>query len=159
MTTARVKYRDYVPDDWFAIEFCDVEFFGNNADILSQKWHSIEYEKCREFRPKADDLENQMDILEKERNSIEIELRNSRHWWKFWSGKYEKELKGRLSRTNQTIKEIKSEFKQVENNMFYDVSTLVRKAEKFLAENGFILKSTNSSGNECVTHTDIWELI
>lgn len=159
MTTVRIKYRDYVPNDWLAIEFCRVEFFGDNKDFFSKKWDAIEYEQYRKLNPKADDLEEQKKLLKRERDSIETQLNNSKHWWKFWKDKGEKELNGRLSEINQAIKEIKSELKQVKNNMFYDASTLIRKAEKFLSENGFVLKSSNSSGNECVTHTDIWELI
>ena len=159
MTTAWVKHRDYVPDDWVAIEFCNVEFFGDNADFFSKKWRDIEYEQYQKLKPKTDDLKERKKLLKKERNSVKAQLNNSKRWWKFWKGKIEKELNGRLSEINQSIEEIKSELTQIENNMFYEAYTLVRKGEKFLSENGFVLKSTNSHGNECVTHTDIWELI
>lgn len=161
MTTARLKHRDYVPYGWIAIEFCDIEFFGDNSSLYTKKWEDIKYKKYHECKSKIDALSTRRRLIERQRNSILSELsglQEEKPWWKIWKTDYEKELIKKVFRMDSDIEIIEVDIERVKDDQFYDITTLVRKAERMLNENGFILKSSNASGTECITHTDIWEL-
>lgn len=44
-TIAKMEYRNYVPYGWIAIEYCNLEFIGYNANELTDKWCEIKYDK------------------------------------------------------------------------------------------------------------------
>lgn len=158
MTTARVKYRDYVPYGWIAVEFCDVYFYGDKANELSLRWHAIKYEKYYKQKSKINNLLVIKEDYEAQKTDIGKDLKQSEDWWRFWNNKQERKLKCKIKELNQKISEIDSEIRSIQSDKYFEVSTLIRKAERFLDDNKFVLKSSNSSGTECITHTDIWEL-
>lgn len=162
MTTARLKYRNYVPWGWIAIEFCNVEFFGDNADLFRRKWHDIEYAKYDKCKAKMNALKEELDANEKQRKSISQELKELQQaapWWQIWETDKERALKMQLSEIDADITKIEINMSVINSDKFYDVQTIINKAESFLEENGFVLRNTDTAGNECVTHTDIWELV
>lgn len=158
MTTARVEYRNHVPYGWIAIEFCDIRFFGDKATEFNIKWANIKYEKSRRQQSKIDALLVLKKNYETEKANAAKDLKHSKDWWRFWNNKYEQGLKCKIKELNQSIKEINLEIQSIQSDKYYEVFTLIRKAEKFLDDNKFVLKSSNSSGSVCITHTDIWEL-
>ena len=161
MTTARLKYRNYVPYNWIAIEFCNVKFFGNNSDSFDREWDNIRYEKYRKCRANIDALSKNCSLIERQQNSILSELnglQKEKPWWRIWKTDYEKELIKKVSHMYSNIEKIRLDIERAEANRIYSAQTLVRKAERMLSQNGFVLKSSNTEGTECVTYTDIWEL-
>lgn len=158
MTTARVKYRNHVPYGWIAVEFCDVRFFGDKATELNLKWENIKCEKSRKQQYKIDNLLVFKKNCEIEKANAARDLKQSKDWWRFWNNKYEQGLKCKIKELNQSIKKINLEIQSIQTNKYYDVFTLIHKAEKFLDDNKFVLKSSNAAGSECITYTDIWEL-
>lgn len=161
MTTARLKYRNYIPYGWIAIEFCDVTFFGDNASSFEREWYKIKYDKCDKCKSEINDLEKRRKSREEKRKSIMREIKcmkDNRQWWRFWRNDSEKELEKKLFEATCDIRRINSRIESIEEGMFYSTTELIRKAETFLNQSGFVLKSTSTSGSECETHTDIWKL-
>lgn len=156
MTTARVKHRDYIPPGWLAIEFCDVDFVGDEAEFFDSMWKKIEYKKFDRDMPNLEHVESCINKYMAEIDTIGYELKQIKKWWKFWKSAEEKYLEQKQSLLIQNIEKAKAERDILENNMLYEPAELVFRVEKFLKENGFILKSTSSSNDGCVTYTDLW---
>ena len=158
MTTAKVKYRDHVPYGWIAVEFCDIYFYGENADEFKDRWYAIKYEKYHKQKFKIDNLCVSKEECETKKTDMVKDLKQSKDWRRFWDNKYERSLKYKIKELNQKIAKINSEIQSTQSDMYYSVFTLIYKAEHFLDDNKFVLKSSSSSGSECIVHTDIWEL-
>lgn len=156
MTTARVKHRDYIPYGWVAIEFCDVDFFGNDAERFDSAWREITYAKYDQIQPEIKRIQKHIAECDEKIGAIEQELNQLRRWWRFWKTPEENELLQKKSLLTQDIIEARERNDFLQKDMFYKAKELVCKAEHFLKENGFILTNTSSDGNECVTHTDLW---
>lgn len=159
MTTARVKHRDYVPYGWFAIAFCNVNFFGNDAEHFDSAWRRIVYAKYDQVQPEIKRIKKHITECEEKIGIIGRELNQLRRWWRFWKTSEENELLQKKSMLMQDIMEAKARNDLLQRDMFYKARELVCEAEHFLKENGFILTGTSSNGNECVTHTDLWTKI
>ena len=157
MTTAKVEYRIYIPYGWIAVEFCNVEFFGYNKNLLKNEWHDIEYKKCKDKKPIINKLKVRRDDLKKHENLIVDEIKSIQKWWKLWKSKDEKSLWNQLFIIRKKMDDIDNKIKMHEESMFYSALVLKRKAEHFLESKGFIFETTSSAGNECVTHTDVWK--
>lgn len=156
MTTARVKHRNYVPYGWIAIEFCNVDFFGSDAERFGSAWRKITYAKYDQVQPEIERIQKHIVKCEEKIGIIGQELNQLRRWWRFWKTPEENELLQKKSLIMHDIMEARARKKFLQRDMFYKARELVCKAEHFLTENGFILTSTSSDGNGCVTHTDLW---
>lgn len=157
MTTARIKYRDYIPWGWIAIEFCEVEFIGDDAKRFKEEWHNIEYARYDENQPKIDELKLKLEPLKERASKLNDHLYKNRPKWKFWYTKEEKEIKACLAEIESQMMKIQSSIKAIENTNFLSSRELRSRAENYLSKNGFSLKSSNGAGSECITYTDIWE--
>lgn len=155
-TTAIVEHRDYVPYGWFAIEFCDVKFLGPNSDELDDQWHKIEYKKYDEKKLLINEREVCKDNLLKQIEKFKEKI--NRPWYRFWYNSEEKELIKKIEILEEEIAECDAEIEELEDDKFYSATEKVRMAEEFLTEKGFVLHNHSSSGEECVTHKDIWYL-
>ncbi len=155
MTTARVEYRDYVPYEWISFRFCDVKFYGDEADRFDAKWREIRYGRLRKNMPKIDYAYNQIHEDKEELDAVERRLKEIKRWWRFWGSAEERELKQKQKQLVRRIREAKEKAKSLGTDSLYKIRELVDKLEKFLNENGFVLTSTDSRG-ECVVHTDLW---
>lgn len=156
MTTAKVRYRNYIPYGHTAIKFCDVKFYGDNDKQLQKGWSSIKYEKYEKCKLEFDRIREEYDTLLKKENKKINEINENKHWWKFWSNKTDKELKRQLVciRKNKGI--LESNMKSVENDMYFSCLELVKKAENYLTSNDFVLKNCSCSDT---INCDIWESI
>lgn len=55
-TSAILKYRTYVPYDWFAIPFCELSFTGIESDTMQEKWDRIKHKRYQEFIPEVNKI-------------------------------------------------------------------------------------------------------
>lgn len=153
-TTAIVEYRDHVPYGWFAVEFCDVKFLGPNSDELDDMWHKIEYKKYDEKKLLINERKVCKDNLLKQIEKFRSQI--NKPWYRFWHNSEEREKLAKIRILEKEIMDCDAEIEELEEDRFYSAIEKVAKAEVFLTEQGFILHSSSSSGDECVTHKDIW---
>lgn len=156
MTTARAKHRDYVPFGWIPVEFCKVDFFGDEAESFDSMWREIEYKKYNQVAPEIKRVKSRIAECVAEIDTIERKLEQVKRWWRLWKTAEEKELKQKQSMLFHNIQEAKAEEDSLKSDMFYEAKKIVLKAENFLKENGFVLTNASSNGNECITYTDLW---
>lgn len=154
-STATVKHRDHVPYGWIALEFCSVNFAGPRADELGEAWRKIEYSKLHDTEAKIKKLEGRVEAFELDKKILKTNA-HKKPWYYFWKTKEEKELAQKLDEYDDKIYQLQRQIEKLEKEKFFDSYTLRHKAEKFLEEHGFYLHSTSSSGDECVTHTEIY---
>lgn len=159
MTTAKIKYRTYVPYGWIAIEFCYVEFFGDNNTSLEKEWHDIKFKKYREKQPTIDSLNARNIDLKKDEDILRNQINFIHKWWKIFGSKNEKLLWNQVFNIRENMNNINNEIKKHESDLFYSASELKHKTERFLESKGFIFDATSSAGSECVTHTDVWKFL
>jgi hypothetical protein len=159
LSTAKFKYRDYVPYGWIAIEYCDVEFFGRNADKLNKAWHDIKYEKFHKKDAEIKVLERKMREIKSANNYNEETLKSlkeEKKWWNFKTTVDEKNFLSKIEENNVLMQDIKNKIEKLEEERYYSVSELKTKAKNFLREKGFLMYDYNSNGDECIDHTEMW---
>jgi hypothetical protein len=156
VSTAKVSYRDHVPYGWFAIKYCTVEFFGKDAQKLHDEWHDIEYAKFRKNKPIIEEFESKAKIYREAIRKSEEALTSNKKWWRFWKTKEDKKILADISKNKAALCEAKDIIKKHEDNRYYSAAELHIKAKSFLREKGFLLYDCNSSGDECVDHTEMW---
>lgn len=157
MTTAQVKHRDYVPWGWIAIEFCDVEFFGERAKELKDKWSDITMARYRKYKGLVEELETKKSDLENEHQRLVKELKSTRRWYRFWYNEKENQLEKQVYNTYSKIQEIDKDIEKYNGMCFYGSVEKRLKLEKFLQEHGLVLDNSNAVGDECITYIDIWK--
>ena len=157
MTTAQVKHRDYVPWGWIAIEFCDVEFFGERAKELKDKWSDITMARYRKYKGLVEELETKKSDLENEHQRLVKELKSTRRWYRFWYNEKENQLEKQVYNTYSKIQEIDKDIEKYNDMCFYGSIEKRLKLEKFLQEQGLVLDNSNAVGDECITYIDIWK--
>lgn len=162
MNTARIRHRDYIPWGWIALEFCNVDFYGPEADVLKKEYDAIlcaHYEKNKATLASLEqDKENAENEIETIQQKIS-EIKASSPWWKFWdTEKKEKiaEMRNEIVSLNKRIASLETSIENKKKKLFMSSLDKRYAAEKILRDNGFILTNTTSEGSECVTHTDIW---
>lgn len=164
-TTAKVKHRDYVPHGWIAFKFCNVHFYGFRAEEMEEKWRHIEYERYYEYAPlyeqnktQIQNLRSQIDVI----NAQEKSLIDSIPFYRLWYTEAEKEkiseFNKLLDELSKQADELEKENKEIRDKSFLSVYECHRKIEDLLQQHGFVLTSTSSKGNECVTETEVWTL-
>lgn len=135
--------------------FCSVDFAGPRSEELSSAWRKIEYSKLHETEAKIKELEEHVEMFELDKKILKTNT-PKKPWYCFWTTKEDKELAKKIDECDSRIRQLQIQIEKLDKEKFFDVHTLHRKAEKFLEENGFYLHNTSSSGDECVTHTDIY---
>ena len=153
--TATVKHRDYVPYGWIALEFCSVDFAGPRANELGEAWRKIEYSKLHDAEAKIKELEGHIETFELDKKILKTNA-PKKPWYRFWKTKEDKKLDKKIDECDSRIHQLQLQIEKLDKEKFFDSYTLRRKVEKFLEEHGFYLHNTSSSGDECVTHTDIY---
>lgn len=156
MTTAKVKHRDYVPWGWIAIEFCDVEFFGERAKELDSAWHKITHARYKEYDDIVSSLVANRMVLENNIKKMSEELKALKPWYRPWYNKKEKEIIKKIDSTQSSVFKLNEDIERNESLRFYKASEKRRKLERFLEEKGLVLTNTTAAGDECITYTDIW---
>lgn len=164
-TTAKVKHRDYVPHGWIAIEFCDVDFYGFRAKEMERKWDDIKRKQYYEYAPLYDKNKTQIQNLRNQIDAINAQgksLIDSIPFYRFWYTEAEKE---KISEFNKLLDELskqaddlEKENKEIGDKRFFGVYECHRRIEDLLQQHGFVLTSTSSKGNECVTEIEVWTL-
>jgi chromosome segregation ATPase len=155
MKTAKVQYRDYVPYGYIAIEFCDVEFYGDDSNKLKEGWEKIKKDRYHKYDTAVNRLQYRLDSLTATRKDLE-KIKNAKPWFRFWYNKEEKEAIAKIEDIFNDIVKIEEQIEEYENLRHMTAQETKRVLEEFLKDNGFVLTNTDSSGIECVTHTDIW---
>ena len=159
LSTAKFKYRDYVPYGWIAIEYCDVEFFGKDADKLSKEWHNIKFAKFDKKESEIIPLKVKLKEIREANNYNEETLKSikdSKKWYQRKKSVDEKNFLAKIAENNILIQDLTEKIDKLEKDRFYSVSELKRKAKNFLREKGFLMYDYASSGDECVDHTEMW---
>lgn len=157
-TTAKVEHRDYVPHGWVAVEFCRVTFYGFHANEMNRKWEDIENQRYVKYNSLYEENKVKIQNLHSQVDSIHKQIKESKPFFRFWYTKAEKEMLSEANKLLNQAYELEKENEDVEDKMFFDVYECHRKLEEFLQQNGFVLTSASSSGDECVTETEIWTL-
>lgn len=159
-TTCVVKHRDYVPDGWIAIDFCEIYFSGHRSDDFEEQWRKIEYEKYDAMQEKIKPLELERLELKKQLTDITQQIniiKKKRSLFHTYS-KEIRQLYTEFEDAELKIKEVKHKIKKLKNNRFYKTRELIVKINDFLEEKGFHIISSSSKGGECSTEKDIWLL-
>ena len=176
-TTCRVKHRDYVPDDYIAIEFCDVEFIGKNAKKYEYELNDIIFEKCRKRKKEIKNIDETLDSIDKkiklvsesiiEKNKEIKEMRKKLPIFdRLFKNdteeiKYKKKVLETLIYYMETEINEYNELVDLKNNLekdkFYSQFEEVYKTETYLKNNGFRIISSSQSGGKCKTQIDIWQ--
>ena len=153
-TTAKIEHRDHIPWGWIAIPFCRVSFSGTYADEMERKWGKITHTRFEQYDFVVKKKEREILNMEKEIKNIQETIR--RPWYRPWYNLVEKQKLSKISNIRNNIEQKQLEIVEDKKKRFYDSYECRRKIEQLLNENGFYLTHTSSSGEECVTHTEIW---
>ncbi len=156
-TTAKVKYRNYVPFSCFAIEFCNVSFYGDNSCKLNTEWDNIEFRKSHVREGQIEELIKCKTKLNDAINKLHNKKENVKRKFFFFKTQEEKDLENKICVTKLKIYSIDNKIKELNDDKFYGTIELEIKARKFIENHGFVLDSSNSCGEECTT-TEIWKL-
>ena len=158
-TIATLEYRTFVPSGWIATEFCRLSVMGvsdKEVKTLEDAWHDIEFEKYREKEILINGLEQEKEKLECEIADFERQYKASKKWYRF-ANKAEKNMLLEAQNRQVQVHTIENQIQKYKDDRFFSASELKRKAEALLVNKGYILISKSSAGNECVTHTEIWQ--
>ena len=158
-TTAKVEHRDYVPWSWIAIEFCDVDFYGFRAREMEIKWREIKNQRYDKYNSIYEENEKIIRNLQNKAKEILKKVEESKPFYRFWYNKKEKQMLSEANNLSSQAYKIKEKNEEVEKKRFFGTYECHRKIEELLTQNGFVLTSTSSSGNECVTKTEVWTLV
>ncbi len=130
MTTARVKYRTFVPFGWIAVKFCNVDFFGDETELLNDMWKEVQYEKYNTAKFSVDRIQTSIRLHEVELDKIRQRIKETKRRLLIWKTAEEKELKSKEMALVRNIENERAEKDLLENDMFYDAMELVSKAER-----------------------------
>ena len=157
-TIATLKYRDHVPHGWIAAEFCSLEVMGVRDSIVNSvdsEWNTVRFEKYDKIKEQITVLEAQKVLLNAEAADLDAKYKSSKKWYRF-ANTTEKAWKNSAEMKRYEINQIDSQIQALDNDKFFTASELKRKAHDLLVRHGFVLINTSSSGDECVTHTEVW---
>lgn len=176
-TTCRVEHRDYVPYDYIAIEFCEVEFIGKNARQYENEWHNIKFAKCRKREKEIKNIDTTLQIITKELEfvlNLQSELKEEikslrkklsifRRLFKGDTGEIlikKEKLEQLISTENHRIDKYNKLINlknDLDEDKFYSQYELMRKIERYLENKGFRIINSSQSGGECKEQIDIWQ--
>lgn len=157
-TTAKVEHRDYVPWGWIAIKFCKVKFYGFRAKEMEKKWGDIESNRYITYNSLYEKNEIRIQNMHNKASAIHKQIKASKPFYRFWHNKVEKEMLSEANKLSNQAYELEKENEEVGNKRLFDVFECHTQIENLLQQNGFVLTSTSSSGNECVTKIEVWTL-
>lgn len=155
-TTAIVTSRLYVPYGWIAIEYCDIDFTGENQKVLSKQWHDIEFSEYDKHDVVVRECKDDIKTKKEEIEAIRSHTKTSKLKWKIWRYKEYQKSKKDIRVLEEEISELKKRKKHHKEKRFKSAVKLHSDAMNFLKENGFLLVSSSDSGGECITTTEIW---
>lgn len=157
-TTAKVEHRDYVPFGWIAVTFCHVDFYGYRAGEMKKKWSDIKHQRFRKYDSLFKENKTKIKNLRSKANAIRSQVEKSKPFYRFWYNKEEKEMLSEADELSRQAYELANKNNEVEEKKFFSTYECHKRIEELLEQNGFVLTSTSSSGDECVTDTEIWTL-
>lgn len=155
--TAEMEYRDYVGMWEIAVEFCDVDFYGDSNEVgkLKKDWHDIEYADYEAYdalaaksREEAESLAKELEARDKERSELMFPLC-------FWRYKTYCELAEKRDLVAEKAEKAQKETKKLEDKRFKSVHQLKKEAKDFLSSNGFVPETVSHNENKNIT-TEIW---
>ena len=151
-TVCELKYIDCIPYKYVAVEFCHVNFMGDDAELYSKQWCNIEYDKFYKAEDEFQSLRNKLNKLYSEHKSLNddrtffqkiIKNYNTPNW------KRKAELDIEINITEKRIIELG-------RHRFDEASQLVEKTRDFLNNNNFLITSHSANGDRIETHYEIW---
>ncbi len=157
-TTAKVTHRDYVPYNWIAIEFCDVEFYGFRAEEMKRKWDNIKSKRYYTYNSLYEEQKAKIQNLRDKSEALYEQIKLSKPFYRFWYNKKEKEMLSEAYNLSNQADKLEKENKKILDKRLFNVYECHTEIEKLLQQNGFALTFTSSRGDECVTDTEIWTL-
>ncbi len=156
-STAEVTYRLYVPFGWFAITYCDIEFFGEDATRLNNKWNNIKYAKREEMDRTIEVCKEKISENKKQIENLRSKYKSLRRWWTPWHTKAEKEVLSEIETFSRDIQHQNDLITKCKDDRNYSACELVRKAHDMLSLSGFRMVSHSKNGEECCDDIEIWE--
>lgn len=157
-TVAKIRHRDFVPEGWFAIEFCEVNFYGFRAKEMDKKWRDIIVERFEKYNPLFEENKIKIKEMRDKAEDLQEQVSKSQQFFRFWYTPAEKEKIKEAHEITIQANKLEKENEDLAQLRFFGQYEEIRRIEELLEENGFILTSTSSEGGECVVETDIWTL-
>lgn len=151
-TVCELKYRDYIPYGWIAIEFCHLNFMGDSEYTYRNMWDAIAYDKFYKSEEEIKQLREQADVLRAEYES----LPDDRTFFQKLIGSRNTPNCKLKDEIDSEINAIGEQLAGLGENRFYKSSELVVKAHIFLKEHGFLITNHSVGGDELKTHYEIW---
>ena len=156
-TTAKVTYRDHVPWNWYAIEFCEVDFYGERSEELARDWFTITHDRFNFYDNIVNSLLAEKELLELNIKEKSEELKKLKPWYRFWHTKKEKMIIEEIESFLVNVNQLNESIKEHEDHRFYEASEKHLRLERFLKEKGLVLTAVTTAGGECITYIEMWE--
>ena len=149
MVSANLRYRNFIPWNYIAVECSNVDFYGdtNLVNLLNRLRGLIEFEKYDNNRTIISDLEEKQKVIYNEWMQWVAEVEDFKEKHPFWklNKKYREEmliLKEECSRLENECYLLNYKIKNIESSSFFSASELTIKFKNLLANLGFTCRST-----------------
>ena len=115
-TSAILKYRTYVPYDWFAIPFCELSFTGIESDTMQEKWDRIKHKRYQEFIPEVNKIDQDIEDVKEKLSSLWSSI--CKPWYRPWYNKKEKITLNTIDSLNHRLNYLKEQKEETEDKLF-----------------------------------------
>ena len=158
MVIAKLKSRVYVPYDVLAVEFADVDFFGNEqiVKLFESATHLVKFRDLKKYEIMIDFLEKKKEENQKNINDLKIELKEVKR--NIISAYLSSEKRNRIKSIMQKIEENETNnielCKKIEtfsDKRFIKASILEDNFTQMLVNFGFKCKSTMARDDALIT--------
>lgn len=163
MVAAELKHRNHVPSDYLSITFCDINFYCESQELknkLENLAHIIEFYKYDICEEEIFCLSQIKDLCIKHISELSKKLAKIKKENKLWIFNKSmlleiKSLQKQIMEFNARVDFCKQQIKALENQRFFDSSTLTHKFKEMLATLDFSFKSTSKISD--LTSLDVYE--
>ena len=151
--TCKLEYRLYIPSDYIAMTFVNMNFLGEDVSKYEDKWHEIKYKKLHTSQKNIDKIKSEMDKCKKNITDIR-KTKNDKRLFNIFLTHEERKI---INNTNININKMQLQIEAFEKDKWYTDRELHSMAERFLNYEGFNLIGHSSSGGSCGYQIEIWE--
>ena len=154
--TAKLSYRNYIPEWTFAFKFCHLDYYGYDSDNLEYEWREMKEKGIAPLKAKKEKLENENKTLVEYGNEVTKDLHSRPLLERLF---YSKDLRSRRNELNRryfqninSIEKLKTEIREKEDDIYH----LSSMAERLLRDQGFVLVREERDNGKT---TSMWEKI